>query len=85
MNNKGQVVFYGFMLGIVIIVLALALVVPVKEFVDDARDNSQLNCTSTTSNFEKGACIVADLTIFHFIGGLIFIAGAIIGARIIFT
>ena len=91
LNKKAQVFFYTLMLGIMLIVLALALSGVVKDIVDSARsettDEGQLglNCTSTTiSNFDKGACLVSDLTIFHFIGGIIFIAGAVMVARVMF-
>jgi len=91
MNKRGQVFFYSLMLGILLIVLALALAGPIKDTVDSARnatmDEGQpgLDCgNSTISTFDKGACIVSDLSIFHFVGGLIFIAGAVIAAKIIF-
>ena len=111
-NKKGQVFFYALMLGILIIVLALALAGPIKTTVDGARaatnqtnytyeqagvdggPSTTVNGTITTfgmdcsnssiSTFDKGACVVADLTIFHFVGGLIFIAGAVIMAKLIF-
>lgn len=85
-NNKGQALFYSFMLGVVIIILALALAGPVKSFVDTARNSDNLDCDNAgISNFDRAACVVADLTLFHFIGGLIFIGGAALAARIIFT
>lgn len=84
MNNKGQVIFLTFMIALTLIVLALGLAFPVKESIDIARNSNNLNCTnSTISTFDKGACIVADLTIFHYIGGLIFIAGMIVAAKVI--
>lgn len=90
LNKNGQVFFYSLMLGILIIVIALALAGPVKDTVDSARnlttDEGQtgLDCTnSSISNFDRATCVVADLTIFHFIGGLIFIAGAVIIARLV--
>ena len=99
MNNKGQIFFYTLMLGILVLVLALALAGPVKEVVDSTRNQSTsvlytnqsesnpgLDCTnSSISNFDKGACLVSDLSLFQFIGGLIFIAGAIITAKLIFN
>ena len=91
MNKKGQVFFYALMLGITLLVVALALAGPVKDFVDSARatttDEGQpgLDCTNENiSIFNKGACMVSDLTIFHFVGGLIFIAGAVIIAKFTF-
>lgn len=89
-SSKGQVVFYSLMLGLIIIVLALALAGPVRERIDDARnvstDNSiGLDCSnSSISDFNKATCYVADLNIFYFIGGLIFIGISIITAKIIF-
>lgn len=78
------------MLSIAVLILALALAGPVKSFVDDARNVSTdttigMDCTnSSISNFDKGACIVSDLSIFYFIGGLIFVAGAVLTAKIVF-
>jgi len=99
MNNNGSVFFYTLMLGILVLVVALALAGPVREFVDSTRNESTsilmsdqtasqpgLNCTSDTlSNFDRSACIISDLSLFYFIGGLIFVAGAIITARLIFS
>jgi len=91
LNKKSQVFFYTLMLGILLIVLALGLSGSVKDIVDSARNETTsegqlgLNCTSSDiSNFDKGACIISDLTIFHFIGGIIFIAGAVMVARVMF-
>lgn len=87
MNNKGQIpIFFTLMLGITIIVLALAFAPVVKEFVDDARDVNSLGCNnSTISTFDKATCIVADVSTFGFIGGLLMLAGVIIGARLVFS
>ena len=82
MNNRGQVIFYGFMLGLTILVLALGLAPAVKQQIDSTRNvnttegGAGLDCENASiSNYNKAACVVTDLTIFHFIGGLIFIAG----------
>ena len=78
------------MLGIVVIVLALALAFPVKQSVDTARNSSSgdftgLDCAnSSISNFDRGACLITDVTIPYFIIGLIAIGGAIIGSRVLF-
>lgn len=90
MNLKGSVTFYGFMLGLVILILALALAPSVTEFSSNAQNetyqgNPALNCSNTSiSNFDKAACYAVDLNPFYFIGSLIFIAGAIISARFVF-
>ena len=91
MNKKAQVFFFTLMLGITIFVLILALSGPIKNQIDSIRNETTieggegLNCTSPLiSNFDKGACVVADLTIFHFIAGTIFLAGAVITAKLLF-
>ncbi len=91
MDNKGQVIIYGLMLCVIIIVMALALARPIQETVDSARANSTensqgMNCTDASiSNFDNAACIAADLSIFYFIGGLIFVSGVILTSRILFS
>lgn len=89
MNKRGQVFFYTMMLALVIIILTLALAPTGKEFVDNAMNVSTgdaigLDCSnSSISNFDKGACVVTDFSVFYFFGGLIFIAGAIGLARVV--
>lgn len=88
--NKGQVFFYTFMLGIVVIVLALALAFPIKQATDTARSDSGgdftgLNCSSPASTYDRGACLITDITLPYFFLGLLAIGGAIIGARLLST
>jgi len=89
-QKQASVTIYGIMLALTIIVLALALAGPVKEFIDSARNESSgdtigMNCSTTTSGFTKAACIATDLNLFYFVGGLLFLAGIIISAKIIFS
>jgi hypothetical protein len=78
------------MVGLCIIILALALAKPVTDFSTTARNNTTatdlgLNCTDTTiSNYNKGACVVTDLYSPYFIGILLFIGGAILISKIVF-
>lgn len=88
--KKAQVFFLALMVGITLLVLALALAGPVKDTIDSARNGTTdegfagLDCTnSSISDFNRATCVVADLTIFQFIGGLIAIAGAIIIAKLV--
>jgi hypothetical protein len=91
MNKRGSVLFYSLMLGITVLVLALALASPTKTFIEDARnqtvgDTIGLDCdNSSISNFDKATCVATDITLPYFIGGLIFIAGALVTAKIIFA
>jgi uncharacterized membrane protein len=91
MNKFGQVQLFGFMLGLVVIILALALAFPTREAANIAMNNTTddsvgLGCTnSSISNFDKISCYAADLTPFYFIGSLIMIGGVILLSKIIFT
>jgi cbb3-type cytochrome oxidase subunit 1 len=70
------------MLGLVILILALAIAPATRGQITSTMDS--LDCSnSSISSFTKAACYATDLTLFHFIGGLIFIAGLVITARII--
>ena len=85
MNKRGSVLIYGLMLGLIVMLLALALAPAVQDFTDDARDTDNLNCSSDSiSNFDKASCIATDLTLFYFIGALILIGGLLIGAKLVF-
>ena len=78
------------MIGLTVAILALALAPAVKQFTDDARNESTnssvgLNCSSDLiSNFDKAACVATDITLPYFIGFLLFLSGAIVVGRIIF-
>ena len=85
-NKKGQVIFYGLMVGLVVLLLALALAPAVSESTTRAMNETVgdavgLNCTTTDSNFLKAACVATDITLFYFIGFLIFLSGAIVTAK----
>jgi len=89
MNNKGQTMFYGLMLGMIIFVLALALAPAVAESTNNARNDSVdgytgMNCSAPRDNFVRVTCIATDLSLPYFIGILIFIAGAIVTAKFFF-
>ncbi len=84
MNKQGSVMIYGLMLALVLLILGLALAPAVKDFTTDARTN--MDCDNESiSNFDKAGCIATDMTLPYFIGTVIFIGGAIITAKIIFT
>ena len=90
MNKSGSVVIYTLMLGMLIIILALALAPVVIESTTGAMnassgDTQGLDCTNESiSNFDKAACIAVDLSGFYLIGALIFIGGLIITAKVTF-
>lgn len=90
MNNKGQIWGYSLMLGITVIILALALAPAGKSFIDNSMNATTadfigLDCDTTTSNFIKGTCVITDFSLVYFFGGLILIGGGIITARLFFS
>lgn len=87
MNNNGQVVFFALMLGICIIIVALGIIPVLKTFVDDARAPTSdtavgLDCNNETiSDYQKGQCMITDVSLPYFFLGLIAIALLVIGAK----
>ena len=89
-GNKGQLVFYTFMVSVIVLVLALAFMGPVQTFTTTAMANDTgsggLNCTTAGMDiYYQSTCIVTDLTLPLFIGALLTFAGIIIGARVMFA
>lgn len=90
MNKRGSFVVYGLMVGLVLIILALALAPAISQFTTAAMNISHgdtvgLNCSyDNISNFDKAACVATDLTLFYFIAFLIFLAGAVVTAKFVF-
>ncbi len=89
-NKKASVIVYSLMLGLLIMILALALAPAVIESTTGAMnassgDTQGLDCTNESiSSFDKASCIAVDLSAFYFIGALIFISGLIITAKVTF-
>lgn len=91
MNNRGQVVFFVLMLGIVVVLLAMALAPIVNQVATDARNvttNTQvgLDCSnSSISDYQKSQCILVDVATPYFFFGLVGIALLIMGAKWLLT
>lgn len=82
-NKQGQVVFYTFMVGLVIILVGLAVTPIIKEIVTDS--SSSMDCDNETiSNFQKVGCIANDINMPLTIGFIIFIGGGVILAKVVF-
>ena len=90
-NKKASIQIYGLMLGLTVIILALALAPAGKEIIESSMnvttgDVIGMDCgNESISNFDRAACTVVDFSLFYFFGGLIFIAGVVITGRIIFA
>lgn len=82
--------FYLLMLGTVVVVLALALAHPVRQHIDNVRaantETTQgLDCSNTSiSDYQKGQCVLTDMSTPYFIFGMLGIAGAVVGAKLAF-
>jgi hypothetical protein len=91
MNKSAQTIFYGVMMGITIIILALALAFPLRQSTDTAMNESTdyglgMDCSNESiSSFDKISCYATDLTPFYFIGSLIMVGGIFLLSKIIFT
>ena len=88
-SKKGSYIVYGLMLGLVIMILALALAPAISQFTTAAMNVSSgdtvgLNCSyDNISNFDKATCVATDLTLFYFIAFLVFLAGAVVTAKFV--
>lgn len=91
LNNKGSVMFYMLMLGVVLIVMALALAPVIKQNNDNVMGantdtNQGLDCSnSSISDFQKAQCYLVDASAPFFFFGLLSLAGIVIGAKYLIT
>lgn len=84
MNNNGQVFFYALMLGVVIMVLALAFANPIKLVISSVTNTDSLNCTNTTLIMsDKAACVATDSILPLFVGFVLFLGGAVLVAKVL--
>jgi hypothetical protein len=82
MNKKGQQVFVGIMIAIMLFIVMVQFIDPIKTQVQDARSDTKLDCTNTSISVgTKMTCIVTDLYLFYFFGVGIAISIAFIGGR----
>ncbi len=84
MNNRGQVLIYGLMIGLLVVLLALYLAPSVVDFNNTTM--TSLDCTnSSIDNYLKATCVAVDLGGFYFIGSIILIGGAFFTMKIILS
>ena len=80
MNKKGQAIFVGIMIAIMVFITAIVLIEPLKEVITTGRSVGYLDCTNTSISVgTKATCILVDLWLFYFVGvviagGLSFVA-----------
>lgn len=91
LNRKGQVVFYALMLGIVIVIVALALVPVVNQFTNSAMNSTSdtqvgLDCSNQSiTDYQKSQCVLVDATTPYFFFGLLGIALLVMFAKWVMT
>lgn len=83
MNKRGFVFFYTMMVGICIVILGIAFATPIKLVIDDAM--SSLTCSTPANDFDQATCWYMDIQKMLFIGGIIFIGLAVIGAKAVYS
>ena len=83
MNKRGFVFFYTMMVGICIVILGIAFATPIKLVIDDAM--STLTCSTPANDFDQATCWFMDIQKVFFVGAVIFIGFAVIGAKVMFS
>lgn len=83
MNKRGVVFFYTLMVGICIVILGIAFAPAIKGVVDDSM--TQLTCSTPANDFDQATCWYMDMQKLLFIGGIIFVGFAIIGAKVVYS
>lgn len=69
MNKRGQAIFVGIMIFIVVFISIIQFINPLKEQVITARNPDNLDCTnSSISVGQEMACVVVDVYLFYFLG-----------------
>ena len=81
MNKKGQHIFVGMMISVMVFIVAVQFLDPLKTQIETARDVPNLDCgNSSISTGTKATCIVVDWTLFYYTGISIAVgAGVILG------
>jgi len=85
MNKKGQTLFYGFMIFLMIIISVIAILDAFKGNIENARSADNLDCDNTSISVgSKGTCILVDFSMFYFVGtcfalGAAYLTGKAVG------
>ena len=89
-SKRASVAIYTLMIGVVIIITALAMSPILQDFTTSAMNESTENSlgmdcdNNSISSFTKSACLATDLSLFYFIGVIIFLGGIIISSKVVF-
>ena len=83
MNKRGVVFFYTLMVGICIVILGIAFAPAIKQVIDSSM--LELTCSTPANDFDQATCWYMDMQKVLFIGAVIFIGIAVIGAKVVFS
>lgn len=77
MNNKGQMIGLGILIGIVVLIIGFATLNLIKPEIDRARDSNGLDCTNSDviSDGNKIACLITGSTMPHIIWSILSLFG----------
>ena len=77
LNKRGQTLFVALMIGIVLVLLALAFAFPLNQVITNSRVD--LNCSNTTLTYQGDAnCVAVDSLNWLWIGTLLGFAGIVL-------
>jgi len=69
MKKKGQAVFAGIMIFVMLVIVIVQFIPTIKDEIIRARGQSYLDCDNTTiPTGTKMTCIVTDTQLFYFVG-----------------
>lgn len=69
MNRKSQAIFVNIMIAIMVFIVAIILIVPLKDVITTGRDADHLDCENTSiTTGARVTCILVDLWLFYFVG-----------------
>ena len=72
-NKRGQAIMFNLMIAMLAILAVFTFIQPLKDSLTIARDAPHLDCTNASiSTGQSLACLQVDLTLFFFVGTVIF-------------
>ena len=81
MNNKGQILIFGFMIMMAIIVLIMGVAPAGQDILNQTMSSDNMDCyNNSISIFNRTACVAIDMGMFYFLIGLIAMAFAAFAA-----
>lgn len=81
-NKRGQMIFFGIMIGIMIFITMVIMTPAMKDAVELARDANHLDCDAAGLTVGvEATCILVGMWLFYFVGTAIALSVGAIGMR----